>query len=227
MSGKTNVNMQSMTVDELEKQKLIEEIKEIQRPAWKKLSTISVVSSLLFTAVATAIAVWEVQETKIDELKRQQSEIAKQQKDIEKKEQTTAVQYNEAVAEKASALSEKAEAISERTISEQKIQNWELLKREEELTKSINKLEEQYEEKLKKALADMASEMEKKSKDYKIGFITAFVDSNQTVRADIERFSNEANREKFETWLKRDLLFTALTRYQGYILKEIKDPKEK
>ncbi|MFD3000399.1 hypothetical protein ACFS7Z_08520 [Pontibacter toksunensis] len=111
-----------------------------------------------------------------------------------------------AVAERAVAQSEKAQAVSERTTAVQELKNFELLKREEGLKANI------------KIFNTTNEELKMQSRAYKKGFVDSYVNNNKSVRIDFERFSTEGNEDELEKRLKEQFLWTALTRYEEYIL---------
>jgi len=43
------------------------------------------------------------------------------------------------------------------------------------------------------------------------------VQNNSAVRVDIEKYSTPQNRVEFEQWMKEQLLWTALSKYESYI----------
>ena len=197
--------MNDLSKEELEKLKLIEEIKQITTPTWKKTSFISVVGTLTFTFLTIVISVWQVKESKITELEKAKEALKIMSEEVAIKEQNNLTLYNEAIAEKAIIQSEKASAISARSEAEQTFTNWKLSRREADLNSSIEKLR------------IVNGELKKRADGYKRGFIDSFVENNSSVRADIERFSTTENRAEFERWLKSQLLWTALSRYEKYI----------
>lgn len=198
--------LEKLSNEQLEKLKLIEEIRQITTPIWKKTTFISVIGTLTFTFLTIVISVWQIKNNKISELENAREELNRKAKEIELKERNNLILYNEAIAEKAIIQSEKASAISAQNEAEQTFNNWKLSRREAELNASIKKL------------AVINAELKKKSQGYKRGFITSFIDNNPAVRIDIERFSTPETRSEFENWLKSQLLWTALTRYEEYIL---------
>jgi hypothetical protein len=63
-------------------------------------------------------------------------------------------------------------------------------------------------------------ELKKKSAGYKRGFIESYVQNNSAVRVDIEKYSTPQNRVEFEQWMKEQLLWTALSKYESYIFSQ-------
>ncbi len=198
--------MDDLSKEQLEKLKLIEEIKQIKAPVWKKTSFISVVGTLTFAFLTIVISVWQIKNNKIAELEIAKELLKQKTEEVELKERNSLTLYNEAIAEKAIIQSEKATAISARNEAEQSFKNWKLSRREADLNASIQKLRV------------INTELKKRSQGYKRGFIESFVENNNAVRTDIERFSTPENRAEFEDWLKSQLLWTALSRYENYIL---------
>jgi len=207
-------NLRKLELEQLEKIRLITEILEKKQPIWKKTSFIGVVGSLLLTFLATIVSIWQIQSSRIETLKKEKEELQSKTEQIQKREDEAHIRYNEAIAEKAIVQSEKAEAISEKNVTEQKISNWELSKREEDLKASVRRLKK------------LNNELARKSKKYKYDFIEAYIEKNNTVRADIIKYSSEQNRQEFQTWLKERFLWTALTRYEQYILEEVENASE-
>jgi len=60
--------LESLNKEELEKRKLIQEIKQIQKPIWRNTSFISVIGSLTLTFIAIVISIWQIKNNKISEL---------------------------------------------------------------------------------------------------------------------------------------------------------------
>jgi hypothetical protein len=52
--------LESLNKEELEKRKLIQEIKQIQKPIWRNTSFISVIGSLTLTFIAIVISIWQI-----------------------------------------------------------------------------------------------------------------------------------------------------------------------
>jgi hypothetical protein len=201
-------NLESLNKDELEKRKLIQEIKQIQEPIWRKASFISVVGTLTLTFVAIIVSIWQIKNNKISELETAKENLRQKTEEVETRENYTRTLYNEAIAEKAIVQSEKANAISERTEAVQQFKNWELSRRELELKSNIKKF------------GIINEELKKKSAGYKRGFIESYVQKNSAVRADIEKFSTPQNHVEFEKWMKEQLLWTALSKYESYIFSQ-------
>lgn len=67
--------------------------------------------------------------------------------------------------------------------------------------------------------------LSEKSKYYKVGFIKGFMSENDSVQRDISRYIRDDRRPEAEQWLKEKFLWTALTRYEKYIIEQLKqDP---
>jgi hypothetical protein len=200
--------LESLNKEELEKRKLIQEIKQIQKPIWRNTSFISVIGSLTLTFIAIVISIWQIKNNKISELESAKENLRQKTEEVNTRENLTRTQYIKAIAEKAIVQSEKANAISERTQAVQQFKNWQLSMRESELKSKIKKF------------GIINEELKKKSAGYKRGFIESYVQNNSAVRVDIEKYSTPQNRVEFEQWMKEQLLWTALSKYESYIFSQ-------
>lgn len=202
--------LENLSIEDLQKIKLKEEIRALKKPIWKQVQFVSIVVTLIIAFVGTSITIWQKQGEKIEFAEREKKKYQDMMKDLladkanlKEKTEEANVRLLEALSEKATAVSEKSE-IKNNLNSIQEIQ---LINREKDLSDRIFRLQ------------NIGKELEKISKGYKEGFIESYV-SNQTVQNDIHRFAKEGQKLEMENWLKKQFLFTALNRYQNYMVEK-------
>lgn len=197
-------SLANYSIEELQKLKLKEEILALKKPFWKQIQFISIVTTLVIAFTGTSITIWQIQNSKIQHAEAERRKYELMMNELKEKSDEANTRYLEAVSEKTAAMSEKTE-IKNQINSFQELQ---LLRREQEI------------EARNQRLRNMGRELEKKQTNYKKQFIETFVSKNPTVQEDITRFVNDGMKSEMEIWLKEKFLFTALNRYQEFILRE-------
>ncbi|MEA5139952.1 hypothetical protein [Arcicella rigui] len=207
MANETQLDI--LSVEELQKLKLKEEILILKKPIWKQTQFISIVVTLIIAFIGTSITIWQKQEEKIEyaeaERKKYQlltEELLSEKNNLKEKSEEAKVRLLEALSEKTIAVSEKSEIKNQIN----SLQEMQLMQREKSLSERVIKLQ------------NLGKELEKRNKGFKEGFIEAYVSNNVTVQRDIDRFAKEGMKLEMEDWLKKQFLFTALNRYQNYIV---------
>lgn len=207
MANETQLDI--LSVEELQKLKLKEEILILKKPIWKQTQFISIVVTLIIAFIGTSITIWQKQEEKIEyaeaERKKYQlltEELLSEKNNLKEKSEEAKVRLLEALSEKTIAVSEKSEIKNQIN----SLQEMQLMQREKSLSERVIKLQ------------NLSKELEKRNKGFKEGFIEAYVSNNVTVQRDIDRFAKEGMKLEMEDWLKKQFLFTALNRYQNYIV---------
>ncbi len=133
-------------------------------------------------------------------------ELLSEKNNLKEKSEEAKVRLLEALSEKTIAVSEKSEIKNQIN----SLQEMQLMQREKSLSERVSKLQ------------NLGNELEKRNKGFKEGFIEAYVSNNVTVQRDIDRFAKEGMKLEMEDWLKKQFLFTALNRYQNYIVENTK-----
>ncbi len=207
MANETQLDI--LSVEELQKLKLKEEILILKKPIWKQTQFISIVVTLIIAFIGTSITIWQKQEEKIEyaeaERKKYQlltEELLSEKNNLKEKSEEAKVRLLEALSEKTIAVSEKSEIKNQIN----SLQEMQLMQREKSLSERVIKLQ------------NLGKELEKRNKGFKEGFIEAYVSNNVAVQRDIDRFAKEGMKLEMEDWLKKQFLFTALNRYQNYIV---------
>lgn len=201
--------LDNLSIEDLQKLKLKEEILALKKPVWRQTQFISIVVTLIIAFAGTSITIWQKQAEKVEyaeaekrKYKTMTEELLTEKNNLKVKTEEANVRFQEALAEKITAVSEKSE-IKNQINSLQEIQ---LIKREKSLSNRILQLQ------------NIGKELEKRNKGFKEGFIETYVSENETVQNDISRFAKEGMKLEMEEWLKKQFLFTALNRYQNYIV---------
>lgn len=201
--------LNNLSIEELQKIKLKEEILSLKRPVWKQTQFISIVVTLIIAFTGTSITIWQKQAEKVEyaetERKKYQAmteELLAEKNNLREKTDEANVKLLQALAEKTTAVSEKSE-IKNQINSLQEIH---LIRREESLKDRVSKLE------------NVSKILESRNNGYKKGFIESYVSKNETVQKDINKFSKEGMELEMENWLKKQFLFTALNRYQDFMI---------
>lgn len=215
MTNKTALTnkMENLSIEELQKIKIREEILSLKKPFWRQIQFISIVVTMLIAFTGTCITIWQIQREKIEYAQAEKAkyqtmmeELLAEKNYLKEKMEEANIRMTEALSEKTSAVSEKSE-IKNQINSLKEIQ---LVNREKYLNDNIQRLER------------INIEYEGRNRGYKEGFIESFVSKNQTVQNDINQFAKEGMKSEMEIWLKRQFLFTALNRYEKYLSENTK-----
>jgi hypothetical protein len=201
--------LDNLSIEELQKVKLKEEILALTRPVWRQTQFISIVVTLIIAFIGTSITIWQKQAEKVEYAEAEKSkyksmteELLTEKHNLKLKTEEANLRLLEALSEKTTAVSEKSE-IKNQINSLQEIQ---LIKRERSLSGRISRLQ------------NIEKELAKRNNGYKRGFIEAFVSKNQTVQNDIYKYTKEGMKLETENWLKKQILYTALNQYENYIV---------
>lgn len=202
-------SLDTLSIEELQKLKLREEIMALKKPFWKQLQFISIVATMVIAFTGTSITIWQIQGNRVERAQAEQKKYQDMtkallaEKDILNEKTTEAnIRLREALSEKAAVVSEKTEIKNQVNT----LQEMQLRQREKDLSERIARLR------------NINAELERVSKNYKEAFIETFVSKNATVQGDIERFAKEGMKPQMEIWLKQQFLFTALNRYQKFLV---------
>ncbi|MDB5119898.1 MAG: hypothetical protein JWN56_1116 [Sphingobacteriales bacterium] len=215
MANRTAIinNMENLSIEELQKIKIKEEIMSLKKPFWRQIQFLSIVVTMLIAFTGTSITLWQIQADKIEYAETEKSKYQAMMKELLSEKNFLKEKTAEANIKMLEALSEKTTAVSEKSDIKNQINSLkeiQLGNREKYLNANIQRLEK------------INSEYESRNKGYKEGFIESFVSKNETVQKDIYRFAKEGTKSEMEVWLKKQFLFTALNRYEKYLSENTK-----
>jgi hypothetical protein len=199
--------LEDLTIEQLQKLKLQEEIRNLQKPIWAQIPFISIITTLVIAFTGTTITIWQIQDKADNKLAEERRLFADDKKKLEEekidaqRQMTEAkAQYQEARTEKAAVLSEKTEIVTKAN----EMRELRLHDREEDLKRRIASLEKFYDNMLKSTDA----------------YISRFSDGyvkTPTMQADIARFAKEGEKELLENWIKTKVFFTGIRRFREHV----------
>lgn len=201
-------HLKDLTLEELQKLKLKEEIRSLKRPVWKQTQFISIVVTLIVAFTGTSITIWQSQKSKIDAAESERKRYEDMTKELEAEKNVLKERTAEANLRYYTAESQMGEVVAQKTEVSNKInslQEINLIQRENDLKKEIAKLQH------------VSKELQIESNGSISGFVKSYVIDNPTVQRDINRFSREGMKQETEDWLIKQFLFTAIRRYHKYM----------
>ncbi|MBT1690759.1 hypothetical protein [Dawidia soli] len=200
--------LDALTIEQLQKLKLQEEIRNLRKPLWAQIPFISVITTLVIAFTGTTITIWQIKSKTEAVLAEQRQHFADEVEKLEEDKNQAQRLMDEALAKYQEARTEKAAVLSEKTEIANKANEMRELRlrdKEEDLRTRVTNLEKFYED------------LRNRDNAYISGFTRGFVMKNPTVQADIARFAKDGEKELMEEWLKSQVLFTGIKRFQEYV----------